>query len=111
MVLYLYRREDAEKLSWRGRLEVDREMTFVRPYERRASPVRCFKCHRFAHVKARFPSVDRVCSRCAEHGHTAKATSAGLSHNGPETSSHLIPGSVPSNLRSNRKIDSINTLA
>jgi hypothetical protein len=70
MVLYLGRRQDAEKLLRRGRVEVDGETAFVRPYERRSGPLRCFKCHQFGHVKARCPSIDPVCSRCAEHGHT-----------------------------------------
>ncbi|HEY5814054.1 MAG TPA: hypothetical protein VIT23_15540, partial [Terrimicrobiaceae bacterium] len=70
MVLYLARRQDAEKLLRDGRVEVDGETAFARPYERRTGPMRCFKCHQFNHMAARCPSSQPVCSRCAGTGHT-----------------------------------------
>jgi hypothetical protein len=70
MVLYLARRQDAEKLLRDGRVEVDGETAFARPYERRTGPMRCFKCHQFNHVAAQCPSPQPVCSRCAGAGHT-----------------------------------------
>jgi hypothetical protein len=70
MVLYLARSQDAEKLLRDGRVEVDGETAFARPYERRTGPMRCFKCHQFNHVAAQCPSPQPVCSRCADIGHT-----------------------------------------
>ncbi|KIX04690.1 uncharacterized protein Z518_05560 [Rhinocladiella mackenziei CBS 650.93] len=70
MVLYLARREDAEKLLREVRVDIDGETAFARPYERRIGPVRCFKCHQFNHVVAKCPSPQSICSRCAEIGHT-----------------------------------------
>lgn len=70
MVLYLARRQDAEKLLRGGRVEVDGETAFARPYERRTGPMRCFKCHQFNHMAAQCPSSQPVCSRCAGTGHT-----------------------------------------
>jgi hypothetical protein len=70
MVLYLARRQDAEKLLQDGRVEVDGETAFARPYERRTGPLRCFKCHQFNHMAAQCPSPRPVCSRCADTGHT-----------------------------------------
>jgi hypothetical protein len=70
MVLYLGRRSDAEKLLQRGRVEVDGETAFARPYERRTGPRRCFQCHQLGHMKAHCTSTQVVCSRCAESGHT-----------------------------------------
>ena len=70
MVLYLGSRQDAEKLLYKGMVEVDGETAFARPYERRCGPQRCFKCHQFGHVKARCPCPHTVCSRYAGSGHT-----------------------------------------
>jgi len=70
MVLYLSRREEAEKLLREVRVDIEGETAFARPYERRNGPRRCFKCHHFGHVVAVCPSPASVCSRGAESGHS-----------------------------------------
>ena len=70
MVLYLGSRQDADNLLRKGFVEVDGEIAFARPYQRRNGPQRCFKCHQFGHMKAHCPSLQVVCSRCAGLGHT-----------------------------------------
>jgi hypothetical protein len=45
MIVYLASRDDAVKLLREGMMDVDGETSFIRPFERRLGPVRCFKCH------------------------------------------------------------------
>jgi hypothetical protein len=70
MVLYLAKREAAEKLVREVRVDIEGETAFARPYERRNGPRRCFKCHQFEHMAAACPSRVTICSRCAESAHT-----------------------------------------
>jgi hypothetical protein len=70
MVLYLAKREHAERLLREVRVDIEGETAFAKPYERRNGPRRCFKCRQFGHIASTCPSQASVCSRCAESGHT-----------------------------------------
>lgn len=76
MVLYLVKREQAERLVQGGRVEIEGETAFARPYQRRSGPRRCYKCHQFGHVAAACSSPEPVCSRCAEAGHKQQTCSS-----------------------------------
>jgi hypothetical protein len=72
MVVYLGSRDDAAKLLKEGIMDIDGETSFIRPFERRLGPVRCFKCHQFNHIAPKCPSQDVICGTCAQPGHAAK---------------------------------------
>lgn len=69
MVLYLAKREEVDKLLREGRVGIEGETAFPRPYQRQTGPQRCYKCRQFQHIAAACPAPAVVCSRCAGSGH------------------------------------------
>lgn len=72
MVVYLARQEDAEKLLREGMMDIEGETGFVRHFEKRVGPIRCFKRHQFNHITTKCPSSEVVCGQCAQKGHGSK---------------------------------------
>lgn len=72
MIVYLASREDAVKLLRQGMMDIEGENSFIRPFERRPGPERCFKCHQFNHIAPRCPSREVVYGKRAQSGHGAK---------------------------------------
>jgi hypothetical protein len=70
LVLYLARRQDAEKLLREVRVEIDGETAFARPFARRAAPMRCFNATNSttsplsAHLPTRFSRTASLHMMC-----------------------------------------------
>ena len=72
LVIFLRNHGDAERLLKTGIMDVGGEMAYVKPYERRSLPTRCFKCQQYGHLEARCKAVMPTCGNCATSGHTLK---------------------------------------
>lgn len=68
LVVYLSRKEDADRLLHNQTMEFQGESGFTKQFIRRVTPQRCFKCQAYGHHQLRCRG-DLVCGHCAETGH------------------------------------------
>ena len=78
VVMFLTHQHEAEALLTKGIMHVGGEMTYTRPYERRQTPTRCFKCHQHGHQEARCKAANVVCGKCAHTGHAASGCTSSI---------------------------------
>ena len=70
VVMFLRDHEDAQRLLRAGIMDIGWEMAYVRPYERRSLPMRCFKCQQYGHQEARCTAPEAHVRHCADTGHS-----------------------------------------
>jgi regulator of replication initiation timing len=73
MVVYLKKKEDAEKLLNDRIMTIGAEAGFTSAYEYRPRVTRCFNCQEYGHQAYRCQK-DQRCLRCSEAGHATCAT-------------------------------------
>lgn len=69
LVVYLSKKEDAEKLLHNQTMEFQGESGFTKLFLKRTIPQRCFRCQKYGHHQVRCMEKDQICGRCAENGH------------------------------------------
>jgi hypothetical protein len=73
IVIYLPSKQEAEKMIEQRYMDFEGEVAYTRTFEKITTPIRCFKCHKFAsHEARRCPAREPTCGTCAETGHTDK---------------------------------------
>ena len=69
VVVFLAEHKDADNLLRGGVMDCGGEMVYVKAYERRNLPMRCFKCQQYGHQEARCRATLPTCGKCALTGH------------------------------------------
>ena len=72
VVVFQRNHGDDEKLLTAGIMDFGGEMAYLKPYERRSLPTRCFKCQQYGHLEARCTAIMLTCRNCAASGHSLK---------------------------------------
>lgn len=68
LVVYLCKKEEADRLLENQTMEFQGESGFTKQFIRRVLPQRCFRCQEYGHHQLRCRG-DVVCSHCGETGH------------------------------------------
>lgn len=69
MVVYLTKKEHAQRLLDGQLFDINSEAAFTKVFEGRLTPNRCYRCQDYGHLAFRCPSEVPVCGSCAERGH------------------------------------------
>jgi len=72
LVIYLARKEDADKLLNRRIMEIGGEVAYPQKFERRQYPIRCYKCLEYSGHRMNRCTNETRCGNCAEWGHGDK---------------------------------------